>query len=62
MIHGKVINADPRLVGKTALLKLHPNPDMYWVQFDDLTLEYNGVMLASGWHEMMTDAFEEADQ
>ena len=59
MKHGIVVNADPKLIGKTALLKQHADPDMYWVQFDDTDLEYNGVALAYGWHEMMRDAFEE---
>lgn len=63
MKHGTVVNAAPELIGKTALMRDHEsNCDLIMLQFDDMTLEYEGKFLASGWHAFHRDSFETDDE
>lgn len=56
-LHGTVDNAAPELIGKTALLQRHENPDRILAQFDEMGRTYEGVDLSHGWHVFHRDAF-----
>jgi hypothetical protein len=46
------------LIGKRALIQeCKSDPLKYLCQFDDTTLELNGVLLGFGWHEMLKSSF-----
>lgn len=55
---GVVVNAASELIGKTALIRDHENPDCVWAQFDDRDFVYFGVALGHGWRAFHRDAFD----
>lgn len=62
--HAVCVNADPILVGESALIKDHPSDvDRVLAQFDNTDLVYtlpNGqaVLLGYDWHDFHKDAFQ----
>jgi hypothetical protein len=54
---GTYVGAEPRLSGKTAILR-PGDPGQVLAQFDDVNLSIGGRLLAYGWHPFAVEDFD----
>ena len=57
LLRGTYSGGEPRLSGKTVLLRHGPDGQIF-AQFDDTALSIGGTLLGYGWHTFAAEDFE----